>query len=150
MVKECYIRTEPVIAPMEPPSPVVTNQPVIPPAGANHPAGANQQNGNAFLAPAVAVDNVAQRQWGTCKKAGITLGAIVGETLVGGSCGAGVVFCTGEIAGKTGATVAVTEGVAATTGTLVGLCAIGAMVATAGYYIVNECKQTKETVAKRE
>ncbi|MCY3975228.1 MAG: hypothetical protein OXF02_06800, partial [Simkaniaceae bacterium] len=77
MVKEGIARTAPkiIITPMESidPTPVV-NQPVFAPEGTHQ-----QHFGNAFLAPAVAVNNVVQGRWRGIKRAGIYTGTVVGE-----------------------------------------------------------------------
>ncbi|MCY3974454.1 MAG: hypothetical protein OXF02_02795 [Simkaniaceae bacterium] len=137
MVKEGIARTTPknIITPVEniDPPPVITNQPAI------APEGAHQQNfGNVLLAPAVAVNNVAQMQLGGYKKRNVARRVVAGEFVVGSCCVAGTACGTAEITVRMGTTVAVTTGVAAGAGALVGLCVVGTMVATAGYYLVTK------------
>ncbi|MCY3974774.1 MAG: hypothetical protein OXF02_04425 [Simkaniaceae bacterium] len=97
---EGITQTDPIITRMKhiDPTPVVTSQPVVAPVVRNH------------IAPAVAVNNVTQGQWGACKKASIFAGCLAGGTLAGTGCTVGAIRGTAEIATQMGATVAVTEG----------------------------------------
>ena len=97
---------------------VVVNQPVV----ANH------------IAPAVAVNNVAQGMLMDRKKYRIAAGTIIGEGVVGGGCTAGAVFGAMLTLEQMGATTAVIAGTA--TGVAVGgaLCTVGAMATTAVAY----------------
>ena len=130
MVKEGIARTVPkiVITPMEniDPTPVV-NQPVFAPEGAHQ-----QHFGNVFLAPAVAVNNVAQGQWGDRKKLGVYFGTVVGAGVIGAVTGTGGT----EIAMQLGVSVVVSTGIGLGVALLGTLCTVGSAVATA-YYCAN-------------
>ncbi|MCY3974383.1 MAG: hypothetical protein OXF02_02400 [Simkaniaceae bacterium] len=133
MTKEgiAHTVTKNIIIPMEniDPTPVVTNQPVV------APEGADQQNfGDVVLAPAIAVNNVARGRWRGCQKWAITSEALIGETLGGAGCAVGAIFGATEIATRMGATVAVIDGATAGAGILVCLCTFGGAMVTVGRY----------------
>ncbi|MCY3974157.1 MAG: hypothetical protein OXF02_01240 [Simkaniaceae bacterium] len=115
MVKEGIAWAVPktIVTPMEHTDPtlVFTNQPVI--------------------APAVAINHVAQRRWKDCKKVAGIATVVFGEALIGVGCAAGMAALTEEIAGKMGATVAVMEGAVRGAGILAALCTFGVIWVTA-------------------
>ena len=98
-------------------TPVVVNQPVA----VNH------------IAPAVAVNNVAQGALTGTKKPGIAVGAVVGEGVVGTGCTGGAVVGAVTKLGQMGATTAISVGTSAGVGATGGLCTLGAAVATGVY-----------------
>ena len=113
-----------IVIPMESvdPAPPVVHQPVA----VNHVAP---------IAPAVAVNNVAQGLWcGLEKKDVIFAGAIIGEGAIGFVCTSGGLIGAVLTLDHMGATAAVTAGtvVGVTVGGL--LCTAGAIVATAVAY----------------
>ncbi|MCY3974339.1 MAG: hypothetical protein OXF02_02180 [Simkaniaceae bacterium] len=119
MVKEGVTRTTPKSIAIRMESidltPVITHQPVI--------------------APAVAVNHVAQGLLEDRKKNDIFGGTMIGETLVGVGCVMGAVFRAAEPATHMGATVVAVTGVSAGAGALVGLCAIGVICVTGRCYL---------------
>lgn len=84
------------------------------------------------------VNNVAQVWLVDRKKQNTAMGVIVGEVGVGSGCTVGAVCGAVEIAEQMGATSTVTWGTATGAGTLAGLCTLGAMVATYGYYLATK------------
>ena len=110
-----------IVMPMESvdPAPLVVHQPVA----VNHIAP---------IAPAVAVNNVAQGLWcGLEKKDVICSGTVIGEAVVGGGCAMGGTIGAGLTLDQMGATATVSLGTGAGVGVTGLLCTVGAIVATA-------------------
>ena len=101
---------------------VVVNQPVA----VNH------------IAPAVAVNNVAQKALTDDKKLAITTGALIGEAVIGGGCTVGAVVGAVLTLEQMGATTAVMTGAGAGVVTAGVVCTVGAMVATAVPYCLSQ------------
>ena len=110
----------------------VVNQPVVAPAVVNH------------IAPAVAINNVARERWGDCKKEAVYIGAVSGEGVTGIGCVVGTTFGAVEIAGKMGATVAVSTGIGWGVALLGALCTVGSVVATGVHYCATDRKRVAE------
>ena len=131
VVEEGIARTVPkiVITPMESidPTPVV-NQPVFAPEETHQ-----QHFGNAFLAPAVAVNNVAQELSSLYRRTAIGVGAVVGEGVAGGGCTVGATFGALKMTEQMGASGAVINGVTGGTAGVGLLCTVGGIVATIAY-----------------
>ncbi|MCY3975220.1 MAG: hypothetical protein OXF02_06760 [Simkaniaceae bacterium] len=122
MVKEGIAHADPLITPME-----YTD---LAPTAIHQPA----------VAPAVAVNNVAQVRFGGYGRECIATGVMVGEALVGVGGTMGTAIFAGEIATRMGATFAVSLGIAVGATALVSVCALGCVVVTAGYYVATACE----------
>ncbi|MCY3974773.1 MAG: hypothetical protein OXF02_04420 [Simkaniaceae bacterium] len=111
------------------PTPVVTNQPVI------APEGANQQNGDAVSALAATVRNAVQMRFACDKRDRIAVGTLIGEAGVGLGCITGTAGGAVGIAQRMGATVAASTGTATGAVALTTLCTLGCIIATVGYCV---------------